>query len=82
MFFDEVYLFYVKHIQDPFFRFVEVMELLFISGLMVRGSAGIAALFALLGKSFYSGKIHSYSFWFVLGTLGFLAYAIFSGGNS
>ena len=82
MFFDEVYSFYVKRIQDPFFRFLEVMELLFISGLMVRGSAGIAALFALLGKSFYSGKIHSYSFWFVLGTLGFLAYAIFSGGSS
>ena len=48
---------------------------------MVRGSAGIAALFALLGKSFYSGKIHSYSFWFVIGTIGFLAYSIFGGGN-
>jgi hypothetical protein len=49
---------------------------------MVRGSAGVAALFALLGKSFYSGKIHHYSFWFVLGTLGFLAYAILGGGIS
>jgi len=81
LFFDEIYSFYVKRIQDPFFRFLEVMELLFISGLMVRGSAGIAALFALLGKSFYSGKIHSYSFWFVIGTIGFLAYSIFGGGN-
>ena len=82
LFFDEIYSFYVKKIQDPFFRFLEVMELLFISGLLVRGSAGIAALFALLGKSFYSGKIHSYSFWFVSGTIGFLAYAIFSGGSN
>lgn len=82
LFFDEVYLFYVNRIQDPFFRFLEVLELLFISGLMVRGSAGVAALFALLGKSFYSGKIHHYSFWFVLGTLGFLAYAILGGGKS
>jgi hypothetical protein len=49
---------------------------------MVRGSAGVAALFALLGKSFYSGKIHSYSFWFVIGTIGFLTYSIFSGANS
>ena len=81
LFFDEIYSFYVRKIQDPFFRFLEVMELLFVSGLMVRGSAGIAALFALLGKSFYSGKIHSYSFWFVIGTIGFLAYSIF-GGNS
>ena len=80
LFFDEVYNAYVQRIQDPFFRFIEIMELLFISGLMVRGTAGIAALFSLLGKSFYSGKIHSYSFWFIIGTVGFLAYAIFGGG--
>ncbi len=82
LFFDDIYSFYINKIQDPFFRFLEVMELLFISGLMVRGTAGVAALFALLGKSFYSGKIHSYSFWFVTGILGFLAYAILSGGNN
>ena len=81
LFFDEIYSFYVEKIQDPFFRFLEVMELLFISGVMVRGAAGVAALFALLGKSFYSGKIHSYSFWFIIGTVGFLAYSIFGGGN-
>ncbi|MEC7799761.1 MAG: NADH-quinone oxidoreductase subunit L [Verrucomicrobiota bacterium] len=81
LFFDEIYSFYVEKIQDPFFRFLEVMELLFISGIMVRGAAGVAALFALLGKSFYSGKIHSYSFWFIIGTVGFLAYSIFGGGN-
>ena len=76
LFFDEIYGFYVAKIQDPFARFIEVMELLFISGLLVRGSAGISALFALLAKACYVGKIHAYSFWFILGTLGFLAYAV------
>ena len=76
LFFDEIYQFYVSKIQDPLARFIEVMELLFVSGLMVRGSAGISALFALLAKSCYVGKIHSYSFWFIVGTLGFLAYAV------
>jgi len=75
LFFDEIYDFYVKRIQDPFARFAEVMELLFISGLMVRGSAGIAGIFALIGKVCYIGKIHAYALWFILGTLGFLAYA-------
>ncbi len=75
LFFDEIYNFYVKRIQDPFARLVEVMELLFISGLMVRGSAGIAGIFALIGKACYIGKIHAYALWFILGTLGFLAYA-------
>ena len=76
LFFDEIYGFYIKRIQDPFARFAEVMELLFISGLMVRGSAGIAGIFALIGKACYIGKIHAYALWFILGTLGFLAYAV------
>ena len=80
LFFDEIYSFYEKN-SGPFLPFSRGDGILFVSGLMVRGSAGIAALFALLGKSFYSGKIHSYSFWFVIGTIGFLAYSIF-GGNS
>jgi hypothetical protein len=48
---------------------------------MVRGSAGVAGLFALIGKAFYVGKIHAYSFWFVAGTIGFLAYAAGVFGN-
>ncbi len=75
LFFDEIYEFYVKRIQDPLARFLEVMELLFISGLMVRGSAGLAALVSMLFKTLYLGKIHLYALWFVLGALGFLAYA-------
>ena len=55
--------------------FKKVNKLLFISGLMVRGAAGCAGLFALLGKICYNGKIHAYGFWFILGTIGFIAYA-------
>tara|TARA_B100001115_G_scaffold174878_1_gene160338 strand:+ start:15513 stop:17348 length:1836 start_codon:yes stop_codon:yes gene_type:complete len=80
LFFDEIYDFYVLRIQGPTARFLEVMELLFVSGLMVRGSAGIAGLFALLARVCYVGKIHAYAFWFVLGTLGFLAYAAYFRG--
>jgi NADH-quinone oxidoreductase subunit L len=81
LFFDDIYDFYVRRIQDPFARFIEVMEMLFISGAMVRGSAGIAGLFALLGRACYLGKIHAYAFWFIFGTLGFLAYAVGLFGN-
>jgi NADH-quinone oxidoreductase subunit L len=81
LFFDQTYEFYINRIQDPFTRFVEVMELLFVSGLMVRGSAGVAGIFALIGKAFYVGKIHAYAFWFVAGTIGFLAYALGIFGN-
>ena len=37
LFFDEIYDFYLKKVQNPLANFLEVMELLFISGLMVRG---------------------------------------------
>ena len=81
LFFDELYQLYLSKIQDPLARFIEVMELLFISGLMVRGAAGVAALFSMLAKLCYVGKIHAYSFWFILGTLGFLFYAAGFFGN-
>jgi len=75
LFFDEIYQFYLKKVQDPFCRFLEVLELLFISGLMVRGSAGITALIAMLAKVCYIGKVHIYTLWFMLGTLGFILYS-------
>ncbi|MDG1132693.1 MAG: NADH-quinone oxidoreductase subunit L [Opitutales bacterium] len=81
LFFDEIYQIYLSKIQDPLSRFIEVMELLFISGLMVRGAAGVAALFSMLAKLCYVGKIHAYAFWFILGTLGFLFYAAGLVGN-
>ena len=81
LFFDQIYGFYVNRIQDPVARFFEVLELLFISGLMVRGTAGAAGIFALLARVCYVGKIHSYTFWFVAGTIGFLAYAVGIFGN-
>ncbi len=81
LFFDEIYQIYLSKIQDPLARFIEVMELLFISGLMVRGAAGVAALFSMLAKLCYVGKIHAYAFWFILGTLGFLFYAAGLVGN-
>jgi NADH-quinone oxidoreductase subunit L len=54
---------------------LEVLELLFISGLMVRGSAGMTALIAMLAKVCYIGKVHIYTLWFMLGTLGFILYS-------
>ena len=39
LFFDEIYDFYLKKVQNPLANFFEVMELLFVSGLMVRGAA-------------------------------------------
>ena len=81
LFFDQIYGFYVNRIQDPAARFFEVLELLFISGLMVRGTAGAAGILALLARVCYVGKIHSYTFWFVAGTIGFLAYAVGIFGN-
>lgn len=75
LFFDEIYNFYVASIQQRVARILEVLELLFISGLMVRGSAGVAGLCSLVGKSFYLGRIHGYAFWFLIGVVAFLAYA-------
>ncbi len=75
LFFDEIYDFYVVRIQQRLARVTEVCELLFVSGLMVRGSAGIVGLCGLVAKAFYVGRIQAYAFWFIAGVIGFLAYA-------
>ena len=77
LFFDQIYGFYIKRIQDPLTRFIEVMELLFISGLLVRGTAGVAGLFALIGRKFVTTeRFTAYAFWFIAGTIAFLSLRI------
>ena len=61
--------------RDPFARFVEVMELLFISGLMVRGSAGFPVSLLCSVEPFMLVDSRLFLFWFIIGTIGFIAYA-------
>lgn len=75
LFFDEVYDCCVTRPVRRIARILEAMELLLISGLMVRGTAGIIALFGLAFAVVHRGGFRTYALCFVTGLIAFLAYA-------
>ncbi|MBG29137.1 MAG: NADH-quinone oxidoreductase subunit L [Opitutae bacterium] len=75
LFFDEFYDFCFRRPLKTIAKVFEALELLFISGLMVRGVAGITALFGLATGFAHRGGIRSYALWFLGGLVALLAYA-------
>ncbi|MGF1484470.1 MAG: NADH-quinone oxidoreductase subunit L [Opitutales bacterium] len=76
LWFDAIYAFYVNQIQQRVADLLAFLDLLLINGLLVRGSAGLAGLFGLLGRSLHTGSIQGYVWWFVAGTVLFGAVAL------
>ena len=73
--FDEVYGYYVKKVQDRVADIVGFLDTLFISGLMVRGSAAVAGLLGIAARRMHTGNVSTYVWWFFFGLLLFGAYA-------
>ncbi len=75
---DALYDWYVKNVQDFVARMLGFMDQLFISGLMVRGTAGVAGVFGIIARSLHVGSLHGYVYWFATGVivLGAIAFGI------
>jgi len=69
MYIDALYDGYVSKVQDRVALVISFLDQILISGLLVRGSAGIAAVFGFIGRSLHVGSIHGYVYWFAAGTL-------------
>ena len=67
LWFDSFYDWYVAKVQQRFAQFLSFMEQVFISGLMVRGVAGLTGLVGLGARALHTGNIHGYVFWFFFG---------------
>jgi len=67
LWFDEIYLAYVQHVQERLAQLLAFLEHLLLSGLMVRGSAAGAGLLGILAKGMHSGSLHTYVYWFFAG---------------
>ncbi len=74
-FFDEIYGYYIKKVQDRFADILGFLDTLFISGLMVRGSAAVAGLLGIAARRMHTGNVSTYVWWFFFGLLLFGAYA-------
>jgi len=73
--FDDVYDAYVVKVQQRVADFFGFLDLILISGFMVRGTAGLAGLLSLVTRSFHVGSIHGYVYWFLAGVVIFGAFA-------
>jgi NADH-quinone oxidoreductase subunit L len=67
--FDAAYDYYVAKVQQRFALVLNYIDLIGISGVLVRGSAGVAGLFGLAARALHTGSIHAYVYWFLGGSV-------------
>jgi len=76
LFIDDIYDFYVRSIQQRFADILAFLDLFLISGLLVRGTAGIAGLTGIFCRSLHVGSVHGYVYWFLTGLVVYWAFAM------
>lgn len=74
-YFDEVYGYYVKKVQDRLAAVLDFLDTFIIQGLMVRLSAGIVGLLGILARALHTGSVAAYVWWFFVGLLLFVGMA-------
>ncbi|MEX0324398.1 MAG: NADH-quinone oxidoreductase subunit L [Puniceicoccaceae bacterium] len=74
-FFDEAYGYYIRKVQDRFAELMAFFDTLLISGILVRGAAGVAGLFGIIARRLHTGSVASYVWWFFAGLILFGAFA-------
>jgi NADH-quinone oxidoreductase subunit L len=73
--FDDAYDFYVAKIQQRVAMTLHFFEQIALSGLIIRGAAGVAGLLGIGIKALHVGSLHQYVYWFIGGLALFWALA-------
>ena len=73
--FDAAYDYYVAKVQQRFAMLLNYLEHVLLSGLIVRGSAGLAGQFGIFARRLHVGSLHVYVYWFLAGVALLWAYA-------
>jgi NADH-quinone oxidoreductase subunit L len=72
---DEIYLYYVGKVQQRFAMLLDFLEQVFLSGMIIRGLAGVVGFVGMGARALHVGNLHVYVYWFFLGVALFWAYA-------
>jgi NADH-quinone oxidoreductase subunit L len=67
--FDRLYNYYVAKIQQRFAMLLNFLEQIFLAGLIIRGFAGLVGLVGYGARALYTGGVHVYVYWFLLGAV-------------
>lgn len=73
--FDKAYDYYVAKVQQRFAMLLNFLEQIFLAGLLIRGLAGVVGLIGLGARALYTGSLHVYVYWFLLGAVVLWAFA-------
>jgi NADH-quinone oxidoreductase subunit L len=73
--FDRVYNYYVAKVQQRFAMVLNFLEQIVLAGAIIRGLAGFAGLVGYGARALYTGSLHAYVYWFLLGAALLWAYA-------
>ena len=76
LWFDELYNGYVSKVQDRVANVFGFLDLALISGVAVRGTAGVVGLLGILFRGLHVGNLHGYVYWFLAGFVLFCAFAL------
>ena len=64
-YFDRVYDWYVAKVQQRVAMTLHFMEQIALSGLLIRGMAGVAGMIGIGLRSLHAGNLHQYVYWFI-----------------
>ncbi|WP_438480051.1 NADH-quinone oxidoreductase subunit L [Oleiharenicola lentus] len=73
--FDNLYNYYVAKVQQRFAMLINFLEQIFLAGLVIRGVAGFVGLIGYGARALYTGSLHTYVYWFLLGAVLLWAFA-------
>jgi NADH-quinone oxidoreductase subunit L len=73
--FDTAYQYYIDKIQQRLAMALNFVDLVGLSGLVIRGTAGLVGLAGLGTRSAHTGRINTYVYWFLAGVVVLWLYA-------
>ncbi|TAG33384.1 MAG: NADH-quinone oxidoreductase subunit L, partial [Verrucomicrobia bacterium] len=77
LYIDALYDWYVAKVQQRLALVLNYIDLIAISGVAVRGTAGAVGLLGLAARALHTGSLHSYVYWFLAGAV--ILWAVASG---
>jgi NADH-quinone oxidoreductase subunit L len=73
--FDKAYDYYVAKVQQRFAMLLNFLEQLLLAGFIIGGAAGFVGMVGRRVRALYTGSLHVYIYWFLLGAVVLWAFA-------
>jgi NADH-quinone oxidoreductase subunit L len=73
--FDAAYAYYIDKIQQRLAMVLNFLDVIGLSGLVIRGAAGVVGLVGLGVRAVHVGRLNAYVYWFLAGVVILWAYA-------